>query len=295
MKILTKVALVSAMAISANAMAMQAMDDESLSAATGQDGVTISLSGPIKMDYLAIVDSNGLANTTDNGLTSTGAGKAGAIVIGKDGTGLTITPANGINLVIDADGGNTTGNASAVGPVLNINANLGNTTISGVAISVANTNATGSVIGTSAGAVGSKRVEVLDLGDLTLNGLTANIQLGSQPQGALIKLNSTITGGLVISSLALKSGADHGIGLGQVTVKDTADANATPAVTGDDLTLKLSLNTTDDGLVVSGLTKMDISSTALRLGKLSATATPALGAMYIKGLNVGTSIGIKGH
>lgn len=37
MKMFTKLALVSSMAISANAMAMQSMDDAALSAATGQD------------------------------------------------------------------------------------------------------------------------------------------------------------------------------------------------------------------------------------------------------------------
>ena len=282
MKILTKVALVSAMAISANAMALQSMDDESLSATTGQDGVTISLTGPISMDYLAIVDTDGVgaSGTAVHGITTS---SAGAIVIGKEGSGLTITPTGAINLVIDADGGNATG--TGAGPVLNIAANLGNTTINGVAISVANSDATGAVIGTSAGAVGSKRVEVLDLGNITLNGLSANIQLGSQPQGSLIKLNSTINGGLVISNLALKSGANHGIGLGAVTVKDG---------TGNNLTLALSLNTTDNGLEISGITPMNISASSLTLGNLT-TPTPDLGAMYIKNLNVGTSVAIRGH
>jgi hypothetical protein len=41
MKMFTKLALVSSMAISANAMAMQSMDDAALSAATGQDGINI--------------------------------------------------------------------------------------------------------------------------------------------------------------------------------------------------------------------------------------------------------------
>ena len=42
MKMFTKLALVSSMAISANAMAMQAMDDAALSSATGQDGISIN-------------------------------------------------------------------------------------------------------------------------------------------------------------------------------------------------------------------------------------------------------------
>ncbi|EMI4982315.1 protein FilA, partial [Acinetobacter baumannii] len=53
MKMFTKLALVSSLAISANAMAMQSMDDAALSAATGQDGINIGIalgSGGITID-----------------------------------------------------------------------------------------------------------------------------------------------------------------------------------------------------------------------------------------------------
>ena len=43
MKLFTKLALVSSIAVSANAMAMQAMDDASLSSTTGQDGINIGM------------------------------------------------------------------------------------------------------------------------------------------------------------------------------------------------------------------------------------------------------------
>lgn len=273
MKTLTKLALVSAMAISANAMALETLDDESLSAATGQDGVTISLTGPITMDYLAIVDRDGLT-PAGHGITTPA---TGAIVIGDATNGLTITPANGINLIIDADG-----NGGA--PVLNINADLGTTVIDGVNISVATSDATGATIGT-----GTARVSALDLGSITLNNLTANIQLGSQPQGALITLQSNITGGLSISDLSLKQGANHGIGLGTVNVKDAGAANT-------DLTLDLDLNATNNGLEITGLTSMDISASNLRLGNLTGvggTQNAALGAMYISNLNVGGSVAIR--
>ncbi len=55
MKMFTKLALVSSLAISANAMAMQSMDDAALSAATGQDGINIGIalgSGGISIDKL---------------------------------------------------------------------------------------------------------------------------------------------------------------------------------------------------------------------------------------------------
>ena len=264
MKILTKVALVSA-------MAMQSMDDESLSAATGQDGVTISLLGNVSMDYLAIVDADGVGSG-NHGVTTSG---IGAIVVGNTTTGLTLTPGSGgINLIIDADD-----NAGA--PVLNINAALGNTVVGVGSIGVASSNATGSSL--------TNRVDVLDVGNLTLNGLTANIQLGNQPQGALIKLNSTITGGLTLSDLSVKQGANHGIGLGSVNVRDNA---------GPNLTLGLDINATNNGLEISGITPMDISASSLRLGNLTGTggtANAELGALYISNLNVGTSIAIRGH
>ena len=291
MKILTKVALVSAMAISANAMAMQSMDDESLSAATGQDGVTITLTGPITMDYLAIVDGDGVGDGNYGVTTSS----AGAIVVGNSATGFGITPGtNGIKLVIDADGGNTTGATGTTGPVLNVNADLGTTKVNVGSIGVAKSNATGSAL--------TQRVDVLDVGEITLNNLKANIQLGSQPQGALIKVNSTVTNGVTLSNVNIKQGL-NGIGLGEVKVTDA---------TGTDLTLALNINANANGLQISGITPMNVSASRLALGELATytpadpTATPpttaswtggtaALGAMYIKNLNVGTGLTISGH
>ena len=62
MKMFTKLALVSSMAISANAMAMQSMDDAALSAATGQDGINIGIGiSKIEIEKVLIHDTNGLA------------------------------------------------------------------------------------------------------------------------------------------------------------------------------------------------------------------------------------------
>ncbi len=57
MKMFTKLALVSSMAISANAMAMQSMDDAALSAATGQDGINIGIGiSKIEIDKVLITN-----------------------------------------------------------------------------------------------------------------------------------------------------------------------------------------------------------------------------------------------
>jgi CO dehydrogenase/acetyl-CoA synthase beta subunit len=61
MKMFTKLALVSSMAISANAMAMQSMDDAALSAATGQDGINIGIGiSKIEIEKVLIHDNDGL-------------------------------------------------------------------------------------------------------------------------------------------------------------------------------------------------------------------------------------------
>jgi hypothetical protein len=61
MKMFTKLALVSSIAISANAMAMQSMDDAALSSTTGQDGINIGIGiSKVTIDQLAIHDNDGL-------------------------------------------------------------------------------------------------------------------------------------------------------------------------------------------------------------------------------------------
>ena len=105
MKMFTKLALVSSMAISANAMAMQSMDDAALSAATGQDGINIGIGiSKIEITKVLVHDNDGLDYTNSSwvgaaptagqagfgGVTGTGAPavtgtRAGAIVIKGDG------------------------------------------------------------------------------------------------------------------------------------------------------------------------------------------------------------------
>lgn len=271
MKNLTTLALVSAMAMSSSAFAMESLDDSALSQATGQDGVTIKLSGNIAFDYLAIHDNDGATGVTGSGITTP---SAGAIVVGgwngTASTPVTVTAANGINLVIDADGNS---NAAGNNAVLNINMDMGNTTIAVGSIGVA--------ASANAGKTLTERTNVLDIGNVTLDGLKVNVQLGSQPQGALIKVNSVITGGLNLSNVALKGTAGD-ISLGAVNVKSHNT---------NDLTLALSVDPVASGLKISGLGNIDVASSALKLGSASATA---LGAMYISNLSVG-DMTISGH
>ncbi len=63
MKKFTKLALVSSIALTTNAMAMQAMDDTALSATTGQDGLSIGIGiSKIEIEKLLIHDNDGLVS-----------------------------------------------------------------------------------------------------------------------------------------------------------------------------------------------------------------------------------------
>ncbi len=111
MKKFTKLALVSSLAISANAMAMQAMDDASLGATTGQDGINIGIGiSKIEIEKIYIHDNDGLellkgtvcCMTGDPptpaccSIITGGTSTAGAIVIKGNGIGNHINETNGI-------------------------------------------------------------------------------------------------------------------------------------------------------------------------------------------------------
>lgn len=86
MKKFTKLALISSMAISANAMAMQAMDDSALSATTGQDGLSIGIGiSKIEIEKLFIHDNGGLSTTATME-------SFGGIKLKSDQSGIEYTP-----------------------------------------------------------------------------------------------------------------------------------------------------------------------------------------------------------
>ena len=250
MKLFTKLALVSAVAMSSNAMAMQAMDDAALSATTGQDGISIGIDADkIEIAKLHVFDGDGLAATGTPGVSG-GSGKAGAItlnnvVVTKTGTG------NLADLVIDTDGSATAGATGT--PFLNVAAAINALKIELGKIEV--NNVTG-----SAGAYKPDAGSAEILSGLTVNvgSTTANIQLGNTPQGAMIKLNGSMIGGLSISNLALKDASAAGGGyivLGGIKVTDTGSTNlaldADVAVTTKGLAVTAMKSTTGTDIYLS--------------------------------------------
>ena len=294
MKMFTKLALVSSMAISANAMAMQSMDDAALSAATGQDGINIGIGiSRIDIEKVLIHDNDGLTNATLGG-TST----AGAIVIKGNGTGLTAT--NGVvitapmlnattvdntralashnlaDLTIDTDAGTGTN-----GAFLNVAAAVSGLDIYIGEIGVSGSNAVGSTVRRGNDAANYNKI----LSGLTIKTgiMNANIQLGAAPQGAMIVLNTTMQGGLEIKDLGIvdsstKTGTADGTAgnraAGQIYLDSirVSDANAT----------NLTVNA-----AVSVVGKEDTNNGYLRIVTGSGATTPKTD-MYIKGVHLGS-------
>ncbi|MEB6677193.1 putative pilus system protein FilA [Acinetobacter haemolyticus] len=287
MKMFTKLVLVSSMAISANAMAMQSMDDAALSAATGQDGINIGIAldaGGISIDKLYLHDNDGLQTSTN----ITGAtGVAGAIAI--DGITITQTSSdNLLDLVIDTDAG-TSGEA-----FLNIAASVGAVDISIGSIGVAPSNGASLTDTTTAvrGVTGTP-TEILTGLDLSLGAISANVQLGATPQGAMIKLDSTLEGGLTISNLGINDAAGGGqIYLDNIYVRGTGNT------TGDlDIDTDISVTTSGLQLKNNSTQGMNVYIAGVRLGDSATGSTNAsIGDVEIQGLNVGQStITISGH
>ncbi|HEO1798432.1 TPA: protein FilA [Acinetobacter baumannii] len=289
MKMFTKLALVSSLAISANAMAMQSMDDAALSAATGQDGINIGIAlgtSGISIDKLYLHDNDGLATTT--GITGA-TGTAGALAISdvtlkQTGTG------NLLDLAIDTNGA-----------FLNVAATVGAVDIHVGSIGVGTS---GTVNETTAlrGITETAPTEIISGLDLSLGQITANVQLGSTPQGAMIKVDSALKGGLTISNLGINDAAGGGsILLDKVMVRGAGNA------TGD-LDVKADISVTGNGLQVKSTSAQDMNVYVggVHLGTntkasdgtwgTGAVKAASIGDLEIQGLNVAnTTITISGH
>ena len=267
MKKFTKLALVSSIALSANAMAMQAMDDAALSTTTGQDGLTIGIGiSKITIDKLFIHDNDGLGRnyqqkvinpTTGEVTYEDKASGAGAIYIKGNGIAdkqiedpndstKTITVKNEVkdkglfiganydnngayllasrnlaDLTIDSDAGN--GN-----PFINIAAAVSglDIRIGEIGVTASGEKPTATATSIRRGGTGAENAILSGL-SLKTGKMTANIQLGASPQGAMIKLDTTIVGGLEILDLGILDNSTKGAIVGSTVVGGNTVAVAT--------------------------------------------------------------------
>ncbi len=354
MKMFTKLALVSSMAISANAMAMQSMDDAALSAATGQDGINIGIGiSKIEIAKVLVHDNDGLnyANSSWVGAAPTsgqagfggvnGTGtpavtgtRAGAIVIKGNGISGNVNETNGIvistnaaallpshnlaDIVIDTEAGAGGGNTA----FLNVAAKVSglNIAIGEIGVSASNAMPTASATSIRRGAAEATNYNKI-LSGLTLKTgqMTANVQLGAAPQGAMIKLNTTMIGGLEIANLGIYDsstiGTAHYNAAGTIVTSTLAgeirldsiklaDANGTNLTVNADVSVvgESTAGANNGYLKISAMnTASDIYIAGVHLG--SATAG-SIGDIEVQGLNVyngaagttpGAIITISGH
>lgn len=284
MKIITKLALVSSMAISANAMAMQAMDDASLSAATGQDGINIGIGiSKIEIGKVFVHDNDGLATTSLGGTSTAGAiviqgnGIAGdtlenhGIIIGAnyDNAGAYLLPSRNLadlQIDTDANGGNAFINIAAQ--------------VSGLDIKIGQIGVVASGDLPAAGATSIRRGgsststvnPILSGLSLKTGPMSANIQLGAAPQGAMIQLNATMVGGLEIKNLGILDNSTKTAtrAAGEIFVESikVADANS----------LDLTLNQKISVIGEEGANK----------GYIRMISTSGAHDTYVKGVHLGS-------
>jgi hypothetical protein len=268
MKGFTKLALVSAIAaMPMSGFAMEALDDSTLSAVTGQDGIRIVMGTDISAD-IVIHDKDGLTGGAYNG--------AGAIIL--DGFGLTL---GGGSVTVDIDAGSqAAGNAVlniAVTTPANMTLALGNLQVA----------ASNGASGTGNWGIDGNATTIANLGSLTLGATSLNIQLGAEPQGNMIATSATITGGISLANFSLNDVNSGGaISMTNLSILNNG---------GTDLNVVAGINATAGGLVINVTQFGDATNGAdLRITDLVLGGGAAVGDIEIQRLDLTGSITISG-
>lgn len=285
-----KLVLTSAiLAASSSAFAMQALDDESLSATTGQDGLSINIDSSVIEDMgIKWIDRNGITAADFAGSTFTG---AGAVVINHVGVEIT-----DLNIAIDAgssaaDNGqlnigiNTTNNI-----VINLNDGDadGDGTALGTTIGVTSAGATGSTTGVETPIIAFNATSALTIS----GGISANIKLGNRGAGEHFMtldfaspVDITLTGLSILDSVGTAANAldgdNVGIGVGSLIINDLDVSAAVNVVAAG-----LQINT-------AGTTIGEVGLERVVLGDLGTTS-PSIGDIYLTGLDVSSTITVAG-
>ncbi|WP_075168004.1 putative pilus system protein FilA [Acinetobacter indicus] len=321
MKTFTKLALVSSMALSANAFAMQAMDDSALSATTGQDGLSIGIGiSKIEIEKLFIHDNDGLNGTIDNAgaIVIQGNGIAGdanefGIVVGAnydDGGAYLLESRNLADLKIDSDAGAGGGNTAFI----NIAADVSGLDIKIGEIGVTASGVQGSASATSAlrrGGDENNYNAIISGLSLKTGPMSANIQLGAAPQGAMIKLNTTMIGGLEINNLGIldNSTASAERAAGEIFIESIkiADADANNlTITQDVRVMGASVSNQDDKGYIQMISHSGAKDHYVQGVHLGSRDAASIGDVEIQGMQTyfspaagqyapGAIITIRGH
>lgn len=256
------------MAASGSAMAMQAMDDESLSSTTGQDGITLTIQSSTITDLdITYVDRDGLVGSAFD--------QAGALVVNNIGSTIT-----NLEIVVDA-GADAGGNGQL---------NVDISTPDDVVVSLANSTVQVAAAGTGSATSGNRTI--LKFGATSelrmTGGLNANLKLGNRGVGEdFMTLSVTNPFDLTVNDFVIVDsvsggGNDIGIGVGALTVND--------------VDLNMSVNIVAGGLQINnaGTTIGEVGLERIKLGEQIAS-NAAIGDVYLNGLTANSVMTIQGH
>lgn len=268
MKGFKKLILTSAiLAASSSAFAMQALDEETMSATTGQDGLTLTINNSTITDLdVTWVDRGGFAGyLTDGGVTITN-------------VGLTLS-----NLEITVDAGNDGATASQL--------SIGFSTINNVVVDLNNTTIT---VG-DASAVDTTTTVMTDTYDIVRFGGTSSIVIGGGLSGS-IKLGNRAAGEHLMS-LDVTNPFDISLAGGVSVLSNQAGTEgiSVGAITIQDLALHTDIDVVAGGLQIdnSGTTIGQVSLEQVAFGTLGTT--PAIGDIYLTGMNISSTMTLAGH
>lgn len=266
-----KLVLASAvLAASTGAFAMEAMDDESMSTTTGQDGLTITLDSSIQNLVITYVDRDGLAGGSFN--------DAGALVIGDTTNGVDVSI---VGLRIDIDVGGSAGTSAGSG-MLNIgigmtsmNIGLGNVVIG---VADASNTAGSQSVGAVKGILSFDASASLNIAG---NASLMNIQLGNEEQGSMVKMSANL-GTITLTGLSINDVTASGsITVGRLIVSNLQAVNT------------IDVDNTDLVINTAGTTIGTIGMEDVKLGDKNTVAE--IGDIYISNLNANSTIRIHGH
>ncbi|OTG70678.1 pilus assembly protein FilA [Acinetobacter sp. ANC 4169] len=315
MKKFTKLALVSSLAISANAMAMQAMDDASLGATTGQDGLNIGIGiSKIEIDKVFVHDNDGMGaagykELQADGVTlvdkTSGAGaiyikgngisklvggvetnvvKDKGIVIGAnyDNGGAYLLPSRNLaDLVIDSDAGNGNPFINIAAKVSGLDINIGEI---GVVGSAAKPGATATSI--RRGGTGTENAILSGLSVKT-GPMTANIQLGAAPQGAMVKLSAAMIGGLEIKDLGILDNSTLGKTVVPAALSPTG-ANINTTAAGEIFIESIKLTDANSKDLTLNQSISVMGKSAANNGFIRIVSTSGAHDNYVAGIHLGS-------
>lgn len=295
MKNITKntltLAVLAACAVSP-AFALEKLSDEKLAKATGQDGITITYQGggTLGIDKIRLIDKDGLLNAdgTAVNLASQDYNKAGGVELDltgnvqfcsndtSSGGACTLSTAPTV-ITVDTDGGGTSNSA-----FVNVGVQMGAKSIHAPKTDI-------NLVGYGSAGAGFKKVPTQTVKIATLedgvkihsdNQLNANLQLGSQPQGAMMLIApnpkgfDVDLGNITLYSYNKTPNVDSKISTNvyiQGISKELTNADGTKTTpTGT----AINIDGTDGIVMTKGVAtvqKVDIKNTVL--GKLGAATT----------------------